>query len=122
MFKFDIKSAFFSSEKRQDDRNPLFMQLPPEDPRSIPGTTTYRELSRDIPGTRRGPRSFYETLVKVLIKNGFAVSSSDPCIFSLRSKTGEIEAEVAIHVDDGLGFCSDAKMVKTFNTINKRFD
>jgi hypothetical protein len=109
MFKFDIKSAFFSSEKRQDDRIPLFMQLPPEDPRCIPGTTTYRELSRDIPGTRRGPRSFYETLVKVLIKNGFAVSSSDPCIFSLRNKTGDLEAELAIHVDDGLGFCSNAK-------------
>jgi Reverse transcriptase (RNA-dependent DNA polymerase) len=78
-------------------------------------------LEKAMYGLVQAPRAFYKTFIKILTSSGVGMiqSKADPCVlYSLDSK-GELEAAMAIHVDDCLICGSESTVTRIKEAIKK---
>ena len=115
---FDLGSAFFFSKKKEQSHT--WIKEPPE-LRRADGKVRYRKLYVDVPGTKRGPRSFYETLMDHLIKGGCVRSKVDRCLLFLHDADGNETGELVIHVDDGMAFVDEGVVEWLESYLSERF-
>ena len=115
---FDLGSAFFSSKKKKHSRT--WIKEPPE-LRRADGKVRYRKLFVDVPGTKRGPRSFYETLMDHMIAGGCVRSKVDRCLLYLHDAHGNELGELCIHVDDGMGYVDESAVTWLESYLSERF-
>ena len=87
----DIKRAFLYGDIERD----VFVELPSEDPMSATGMFVGK-LKRTMYGTRDAPAGFQTFLGKVMIKLGFKVCKSTPCVYYHDAR----DLRAVAHVDD----------------------
>ena len=115
---FDLGSAFFHSKKKEQSRT--WIKEPPE-LRQADGKVRYRKLYVDVPGTKRGPRSFYETLMDHMIEGGCVRSKVDRCLLYLHDAHGTELGELCVHVDDGMGYVEESAVSWLEAHLSERF-
>jgi len=108
-FKFDIGSAFFDGDycKKQN----LWVQ--------VPGTNAFARLKKEVPGTKGAPRSFYQSLVDHLLREGCLRSRQDLCVFYVYEGVEKV-GEMCVHVDDGYGWAKSEEQAKAILAMLER--
>ena len=101
--EIDFESAFFQVDIYEG--SDLFLETPPEMHKG--SARRWRRLTKLVPGTKGGPRSWYKTLSRKLKLLNFVQSRIDPCIWFHFDEQGELECILPIHVDDTRGGASD---------------
>jgi hypothetical protein len=87
----DIKGAFLYP----DLKRPVYIVLP----KNLTGFPhVYWKLNKTLYGLPESPQAFYEDVSKLLMKNGYARTNADPCMFYMR-KNGHF-IMFTVHVDD----------------------
>eukprot|EP00434_Breviolum_minutum_P007465 symbB.v1.2.006587.t1/scaffold387.1/size215482/10 len=111
----DIKTAFLSGDASCRD---IFFKPPVEvqEWMSLSSQDLMR-LEKAAYGLAEAPRAWYLRLCREMKETGLQQSKLDPCLFTLRSKSGELEGICGIHVDDLLG--EDELFVKQEKTKKK---
>lgn len=87
----DVKGAFLYPELKR----PVYISLPT---RLTGLPTVYWKLDKTLYGLPDSPQAFYEDVSKLLLKNGYARTNADPCLFYMR-KNGQF-IMFSVHVDD----------------------
>ena len=106
----DVKSAFLNGNLEEE----VYVKQPPGFVDDKHPTWVYR-LDKVLYGLKQAPRTWYETLSKHLLKNGFSRGAVDNTLFILRDK-GNILL-VQIYVDDIIFGSTDEKLCKRFSDI-----
>ena len=126
MFRFhiDLESAFFSSDPRPDEDLHTWIMEPSEaQPVGYSGPARYRKLLKSAPGTRQGPRAFWETLKAHLLADENMVQSRvDQCTFYRIDESSGLNLFTSWHVDDAEGWASTVQVAEEFvASLRKRF-
>lgn len=113
----DIKTAFLSGDASCRD---IFFKPPVEvqEWMSLSSQDLMR-LEKAAYGLAEAPRAWYLRLCREMKETGLQQSKLDPCLFTLRSKSGELEGICGIHVDDLLGGGNN-RMNKVLDDLRKR--
>jgi hypothetical protein len=120
-FQLDVRSAFFSSE---DTKKTNMWVLEPPQMKREDGLNRWRQLWKEVPGTKGAPRAFYDTLQEYVTGSaGFMRSKHDRCIFMhFDDMNGELDAVFATHVDDAIGFATPEVMQWLKQKLEERFE
>ena len=86
--QLDFSSAFFQSAVICDRK--IYIELPAEE---IENGIKWRLLTKSVPGTNHGPRSWYNTICAYFLEIGFVRSKFDPCLFYYH-RTGSLHIPV----------------------------
>jgi hypothetical protein len=109
----DVKCAFLYGDIRRE----VFIELPPEDPRSRTGDLIGR-LKKAMYGTRDAPQIWGELVTEIMIELGFYESLLHPGLYYHASRG----IRVMTHVDDF--FCSGTQLELEWlaNELEKKFE
>ena len=101
LWSADIKTAFLSGDA--SCRNIHFR--PPPEIREMMGLSNddLFRLEKAAYGLAEAPRAWFLRLSRELKGIGLAVSTLDPCVFTLRNKKGKLVGVCGVHVDDLIG-------------------
>jgi hypothetical protein len=119
---FDWSEAFFNSVPMNENEH-LFVEIPwyendPLEQCPVPGPKRYRRLLKAVPGTKRAPRAFYDTILLEFLEAGLERSILDPCLFWIRDEKGALVGGIVMHVDDGKLWVKPHLVEKLTNIIN----
>ena len=108
----DVEGAFLYSVLHE----PVYCRLPSQF-RDANGCFIFWKLLKSLYGMRRAPRNFFDTLVTVLLKGGYAQSIFDKCLFHLI--IGDHLFILVFWVDNMYYFATDNQMIIDFERILK---
>ena len=89
----DVSRAYFNA-KRDPDVDPVYVDLPPEDPDKARGMCG--ELLVHLYGTRPAAEGWHNEYATTLLEAGFSVGAASACVFRHREK----RIVTTVHGDD----------------------
>jgi hypothetical protein len=113
----DVKTAFLYGELEEWEK--IFM-VPPEG-YSASDNEIFR-LNKCLYGLKQSARKWFKKITKILKKAGMQPSTADPCVFVAYNKSGDLEAAMAVHVDDILVTGTDKMVAKVKKILSNEFE
>ena len=118
--QIDIKSAYLNRELTDDEI--IYMKQAPgyevsgEDKRKM-----VYHLRKSLYGLKQAGRRWYQKLIEIMTKLGFARCESDQVVFYRRSEAVNLLIVVLVHVDDCTIVGKTLELVEWFKTEIKKY-
>ncbi|GAA5855277.1 hypothetical protein JCM9279_001930 [Rhodotorula babjevae] len=102
---FDFSTAFLNGKMTED----IFIKVPPGYPGKVINGQVLKLVS-SMYGTKQAPRKWHKALEALMVRQGYAPSSSDLCLFTKTVKGSLVI--IAIYVDNGHIAASSEEVIK----------
>jgi hypothetical protein len=117
----DIKGAFLSAGPLPLRYRPLYARLPPGGIPGVPSDALI-EVTGHVYGLNDSPSAWQQKLHNVVTSVGFCASRFDPCLYTLRNKTGELVGIYGVHVDDCATGGSGEVYERAMSQLKQKFE
>lgn len=115
----DVKNAFCQSDRLQRKKGPIFAE--PCEGLNLPAGALI-EVLVPVYGLDDAPAAWRQTVVNFLTQEGYVRNLVEPCWYSkFNQKTGELESQILIEVDDMIVSSNPAKHLEVKKLLTTRF-